>query len=221
MTSRAGDDGGASESQVAQPAVRARRFRARHLAAGVIGLAIVGLIALGIWQRGGPAAVLPAELDRLDPELVSMIEDFAATVQASRRDPTAHGRLGLVYEANGLFVEARRCYEIVVKLTDNTPVWSYHLAIATRQAGDSDGAMQLLRSLAKKHPKFATLHHRLGVALLEAGHLDEAAGAFQRARDLKPSAPAPMVGLADVKLRQHDHAGAAILLQRAVELDPD
>ena len=59
------------------------------------------------------------------------------------------------------------------------------------------------------------------MALLEAGHLDEAAVAFQRARDLKPSAPVPMVGLADVKLRQHDHAGAASLLQRAIEIDPD
>lgn len=221
MTSRDGDDGGVSESQVAQPAIRARRFRARHAAVVAIGLVIVGLVALGVWWRNGPAPVLPEELERLDPELVSMIEDLAAAVQANPRDPEAHGRLGLVYEANGLFDEARRCYETVVQLADSTPWWSYHLAIATRQAGDFDGALQLLRSLARKHPKFAALHHRLGAALLEAGHLDEAAIAFQNAQDLAPTAPAPMVGLADVKLRQHDHAGAASLLQRAIEIDPD
>lgn len=220
MTSRGGDDGGVSENQVAQPAARAHRFRARHAAAAVIGLAIVSLVALGIWRRDGPAPVLPEELEQFDPELVSMIEDLAAAVQANPRDPNAHGRLGLVYEANSLFDEARRCYETVVQLADSTPWWSYHLAIATRQAGDFDGAMQLLRSLARKHPKFAAVHHRLGAALLEAGHFDEAAIAFQRARDLAPSTPAPMVGLADVKLRQHDHANAASLLQRAIEIDP-
>ena len=146
MTSRGGDDGGVSENQVAQPAARAHRFQARHAAAAAIGLAIVGLVALGIWRRDGPAPVLPEELERLDPELVSMIEDLAAAVQANPRDPNAHGRLGLIYEANGLFDEARRCYETVGQLADSTPWWSYHLAIATRQAGDFDGAMQLLRN---------------------------------------------------------------------------
>ena len=209
-----------NENQAEENEARPPRFRAGRAVGVLAGLAVVSLVAIVFWPRDAPGPVLPAEPGGLDSELASLIEEHAAAVYASPGDFAAHGRLGLVYEANGLFDEARRCYENAVDLAGSAPLWNYHLAIAARQGGDFDGGLELLRSLAEKHPKFAALHHRLGVTLMEAGHIDEAETAFQVARNLAPSAPAPMVGLADVKLRRGDHAGAAFLLEQAIEIDP-
>ncbi len=192
--------------------------------AAVLTLCVGSAVAGGfrVWQRYGPgsAVVMPADMSRLDPELASLIERQAKNIRAHPRDPVAHARLGLVYEANAMFDEARRCFANAVNLKERVPLWEYHMANMMRQAGDFDGALELLRELATKYPKFAPLHHRLGDTLLESGEVEEAAAAFQQAIDFAPAAPAPHVGLADAMICQGDYAGAVELLERAVSLDP-
>jgi tetratricopeptide (TPR) repeat protein len=187
----------------------------------LVGLAFGSSTAYLAWRYSGPGPVLPAELAELDPELVALIQDRAAQVRSSPRNAAAHGRLGLVYEANGMFDPARRCFENAIDLAHDPLIWNYHLAIVVRQAGDYQRSLDMLRALADRYPRFTPLHHRLGVALLEGGQVEDAERAFQVAHDNAPTAPAPMVGLADVKLRHGDYAGAATLLERAVEIDPD
>ncbi|MCH7813511.1 MAG: tetratricopeptide repeat protein [Planctomycetes bacterium] len=152
---------------------------------------------------------------------MALIRQQAEQVRANPRNAAAHGRLGLVYEANAMFSQARTCFANAAKLAERAPLWNYHLAIALRQTGDFDGSLELLGTLAEQHPKFAALQHRLGDALFESGRLEEAETAFQKAVQLNRSAPVPCVSLADVKIRQGDYAAAVELLKRAIRRDPD
>ena len=191
------------------------RTARRHLfwAAGlVVGLAGIGLGAYLAWPRTDLGPVVPSDLSRLDPELVALIRQQAEQVRANPRNAAAHGRLGLVYEANAMFSQARTCFANAAKLAERAPLWNYHLAIALRQTGDFDGSLELLGTLAEQHPKFAALQHRLGDALFESGRLEEAETAFQKAVQLNRSAPVPCVSLADVKIRQGDYAAAVDFL---------
>ena len=84
-------------------------------------------------------------------------------------DPERHGRLGLVYEANHLWEEARASFANARALDPGSAVWPLHEALAAEQLGDLDGAVELLAARADDFSYFAPLHHRLGHLLLEQG----------------------------------------------------
>ncbi len=188
----------------------------------VVGAAWVGLDSYRGRDRLGsaPEVVLIRNADQLPPHLVALIDEHVAEVRRSPRSADAHGTLGLVYEANGLWNEAIQCYAIVERLLPNEPVWPYHRAIAMREAGDVEGALALLDRLAREHLDFAALQHRYGESLLEAGDLGGAAGAFRRVTALAPESALGYVGLGDVLLRRREYEQARKLLVRAVAMDP-
>lgn len=163
--------------------------------------------------------VTPGATEGLDSELAALIAERVAAAEARPTDADLRSKLALVYEANGLWQKARASYANALRLAPGNSVWQFHAAIARQQAGDITGALEAYRRLAVENPTFAALHHRLGDALLEFGEFDEAAKAFQRSASLVPTRPEPLVGLADIKLRQQDYPAAAALLEKARDLD--
>ncbi len=160
----------------------------------MLGLALIASAAPGANARSGeevdPAVVLPADPGRLEPDVAALVDDVAAEALADPGRAAAHARLGMVYEANNLWPEARDCYRRAVELEPpGNAVWRHHAAVATREAGDPALALDLLRALAKDAPDMAPLRQRLGEALLETGDLGGARREFERLISLRPQAP--------------------------------
>ena len=186
-----------------------------------LALAIVAGGSLVAWRRmRAPRIPVPADIVQLNDGLVEMIEHYGQLVRQAPREADRHATLGLVYEANSLWPEARQAYSNAGRLDPREPMWAYHAALAAQRAGDIDGALEMLRDSADRFPDFAPLQHRYGEALIEVDALDQARAAFERAIDAAPQAPEPYAGLGEVRLLQGDDAGAAEALQAALERDP-
>jgi tetratricopeptide (TPR) repeat protein len=167
-----------------------------------------------------PANFVPANLSRYDPSVVTLVERQMIQLEARPLDGSAYAELGMIYEANTLWPDARRAYAAAVRLEPASTWWRFHLAVATRTAGDLEGALQLLRDLSVEHPQLAPVRQRLGEALIEVGELGAAAAAFRQVIELKPGMPEGYHGLGEVRLLERDYAAARDLLERAVALDP-
>ena len=214
-----------------QPRERERRVRPRRglekaLNGPILLLVVVlaGVVVAGYFAwpylRPVPQVVRPQNLERLDPEVAALIEARVADAAARPRVAQAHGTLGLVYEANLLWEEARASFETAARLAPDEMPWHLHQAIATRQAGDAEGALGLLQALAARHSSSPPVQQRLGEALLEAGDLADAKIAFRRLMALAPEAPQGSIGLGDVLLQQQEAEQAVRVLEQAVAQAP-
>ncbi|MCH8966498.1 MAG: tetratricopeptide repeat protein, partial [Planctomycetes bacterium] len=162
--------------------------------------------------------VVPHDLQEIDPQLRAYITQHIEWVREDPRAAQRHATLALVYAANKHWAEARDAFCVAVDLAPRDVMANYYLAIATREAGHPETAVDLLRKVVEQHPTFAPAYHRLGYALLDSGRIQEAARALGRAKELKPDAPEAYVGLAAARLRERDYAGAEELLQKAFGL---
>jgi len=185
---------------------------------GPVGVVVLAILASIRAAAQGP--VMPSDLPHLDPAVVELIESEAARVRQQPKTGRAHGRLGLVYEANLLWEEAAASFALAAALDPGEKLWRLHHAVALRQSGDFNAALEALRALGAAEPDFAPAWQRLGEALLEAGDLDGAEAAFQRVAELVPRAAEGPVGLGAVALRRKDAARAAEILAGALRLDP-
>lgn len=201
----------------------ARAKRSLTLPLAIAGFLVIGAVAV-VWQRGllsaAPTVVEPAAPELLDPGVRGLVARSVAEVRERPRDSNRHGRLGMIYEANALWPEARDAYAQASRLEPANRAWRYHLAVSTQQAGDFATALSLYRDLAADEPGFAALQHRLGVALLEIGELEQALHAFRRVTKLVPREAAGHAGAGTVLRLLGRPTEAAERLERAIELDP-
>lgn len=86
---------------------------------------------------------------------------------------------------------------------------------------DYRSELLLWRDTAAKAPGNHRAHYNLGSALLEAGDVDGAIAALERARALAPADPAVLNNLANALLAANRAAEARELLRRAIALRPD
>jgi tetratricopeptide (TPR) repeat protein len=168
----------------------------------------------------GPEPTLPSRPELLPPELLALIDRYVGEVRASPADGARHGALGLLYEANELWTEARASFETARTLQPTDPLWHLHAAIAAAQSGDVPSAIQGLRAGAEQHPGFAPLQARLGDLYLLGGDTAQARTAYEAAQRLAPQAPEPLLGLAEVAFAEGAADKALDPLERALKLDP-
>ena len=137
-------------------------------------MVVLVVAAVFAWPmlRPAPEVAQPDNLAQLRPEVQQLVRTNLARAEAAPRDAQAHGRLGMIYEANLLWDAARTSYATAAQLDPDTPAWRLHEAIATREAGDPEAARALLQAVAAEQPDLAAAQQRLGDALLEAGDLD-------------------------------------------------
>ena len=184
-------------------------------------MAAVLVVSTGwLWAAESPAVPQP-DLDRLEPAVAELIRTTAQRVEAEPTQAEAHGRLGMVYEANSLWPEAESSYQRAVELDREDYRWRYRLAVASRQNGNLERSLELLQQLSTEQPDLAPVHQRLALALLERGELVGARTHFQRLIELEPRAPQGYTGLANVNLLEGDAEGAASLLESVLRLRPE
>ena len=102
---------------------------------------------------------------------------------------------------------------------DAAEIYRAHAA-AARLAGQRNyvGAIAALQVVLRAHPTLASTHYQVGRLLAWVGRPERAIEAFNTAAELRPDAVEPLIGLADVLIRQSDHEAADVQVQRAIAL---
>jgi predicted Zn-dependent protease len=165
--------------------------------------------------------VRPARPGELEPEVASLLDVHIGRVAADPGSSEAHGVLGLAYEANGLWGEAREAFDHAAALDPTRPSWPHHAAVATLELGDVSGAVARLRALHADHPGFAPGLFRLADVLLDSGEREEAESLFREALRLVPGTPVVLVGLARALLERRAYEEAVTHLELALRFDPE
>jgi tetratricopeptide (TPR) repeat protein len=95
------------------------------------------------------------------------------------------------------------------------------LALAHRDRGELDRAVELLRAATRANPEYHHAYGQLGLALLDQGNLDGALAAFERAHALDPTDPQDTyhLGVIYQKLRRPQEAARAF--NDTIRLRPD
>jgi tetratricopeptide (TPR) repeat protein len=193
----------------------------RSLALGtLLALAWVAGTTASCARRAPPRVVVAENLGDLDPAVRALVFQVVEEVRAEPANGRRHGKLGLVYEANLLWEDARECFRIAARLEPEDHLWRYHLALASREVGDFEGALELLEQVVAEAPAFAAGLQRLGLTLLESGELERAEAVFGRLVELEPDSAEGYVGVGDARLRRGDPAAAAASLEEALARDP-
>jgi tetratricopeptide (TPR) repeat protein len=174
----------------------------------------------GVWRIPAVDVPVPADLEKLDPQLRDYLRLQLKWVQQKPIDPARQATLGIVYAANLLWAEARNCFSNVTRINPKEPLGHLYLAVATQETGDYSRALQLFRQTTKTFPDFAPGFDHLGTALLRAGNAEEADLAFQRLTELAPDEWRGYAGLGEVKLRQNKLTEAAQCLEKARAIEP-
>ena len=162
----------------------------------------------------------PASGAGIDPAVQAHVRSLAETARNRPRDPAARAMLGIALAANGLWVEAREAFRATAVLDPEEPLAPMYAAVALQELSDGPGSLREFRSVAERFPGFAPVWYRVGEACLRSGELGPAEEAFSKLVRLAPKESRGPLGLAEVRFRQGDAAGALPLAERALELDP-
>lgn len=189
-------------------------------------LAVQGLGLLAVTLACAPAE--PGAPDRtwtrpanLEPALAELVDAQLAAIQREPRSAAHIGRLGVIYEANRQWPEAREAFDAAFAMGPGEPLWLVHAALARTNLGDAQGALSILRAHAGKFADCAPLQNALGDLLLEEGDLDGALKAFDLTLRAEPKLPEGHAGRALVELRRGAPDAARLSLERALALDPN
>ncbi|MEW6160905.1 MAG: tetratricopeptide repeat protein, partial [Verrucomicrobiota bacterium] len=163
---------------------------------------------------------IPPNMDKLDPYLRAYILTKARPVVKRPRDFDLQSELGLVYAANGLWIEARAAFENAVRLKPEEPLAHLYVAIATQELDGFAAAIPLYRDLTVRFPQFPQGHYRLGDVALRMGDVPVAEKAYEQLITLAPEEWRAYTGLADVRIRQGRFQEAVELLNKALQIDP-
>lgn len=93
----------------------------------------------------------------------------------------------------------------------------YERGVAARLAGDVDSAVELLARAIAAEPANADAQLQYGLALLAAGRLDDADGAFRRTLEIAPRYDDARIGLARVQQRRGKREAAITELTQVTE----
>lgn len=164
---------------------------------------------------------IPDDLLGLRDDLVQRIQTHVDVAELRPEDPHAHGRLGILYEANGYPYLALKCYRQASTLEEGSVKWRYFWAVLAIQTGDRIAGVEALRDVVTVSPEYAPAQERLGVFLLEETKYTEASNVFRVVMELKPDFSQGYVGLAQALLGLDQAQPALDALTKALALAPD
>lgn len=164
--------------------------------------------------------VAPSAPERLDADVAVLVAERSADVRRARGDARAHGTLGLVYQANELHAEARRCYAQAAALDTQGAAWRLREAMALREVGDLEGAARVLEDSAPALAGSPAAMQRLALARFERGDVAGAAAVLAAALGRKRAQPELLAALAQVENARENWTLAETSAREALALDP-
>jgi tetratricopeptide (TPR) repeat protein len=190
-------------------------------------VALCGIAAAGaFWissRRGEQHLAVPAafELPDAGPEAVEVVRQMRVAVDAEPSNAERWGRLGMACEANNFLGLARDAYSRALSLGGGNARWHYRLAIVASRLGESAEAIEQVDRAIALEPRFAALHWRKGLWLLDVGRVVDAEASFRKAVEIDPGDRAGKLGLARALLQRRLPDQAATILQNELSARPD
>ena len=159
-------------------------------------------------------SVLPALRDEL---AVRLLEALLARARATTE--TLH-RLGLLYERQGRFAEARQALEKSVGGNPPAAQLLIELARVAYQQQDYKGALGYLAHARDLEPRNAAIHYAFGMSCIRLQLVAEAHVAFGKAVELEPDNPQYNYVMGATAAYRRDPAEAIPYLQKYLRLKP-
>jgi tetratricopeptide (TPR) repeat protein len=164
----------------------AHPVRIAIVGAVVLVVVVAGLFAFTRWRHSNAVSRLPAP-PRLTARQHAIERHLRERYEAAVREPSsiaAVGPLCMAYHADMFFDLAEQCYDIAARLAPGDQRWIYYRAIIQSERGGGETLVGNLRRVVERDPKHGAAWLRLGEAEFKAGRYDEAAAAWQKAREL-------------------------------------
>jgi len=199
-----------------------------RLALGLVLAGCDGAPASGTGAQPAPArsvaaatslAALP-DLGGVDPDVAARLRDAHARAAADPEDAAARYELACTLEANRFLPEALGAHREAARLDPAAPRPRYRAALLLAELADYPASREELRAAVALAPDYAPAHWRSGLAELDAGALDQAERAFDRAIELDPKSYGGWVGRARLALMRDDPEAALAAVRRVGELRP-
>ena len=175
-------------------------------------------------RGGGRAAAIEDALKGAMAAIQNRQPDVAERIarEVLARDSQHPGALHVVGVA---LLAQGRVREAVVPLEQaararTDPVIETHLAIALRQLGQTEQALQVLERAVARQPAVPMAFHELGVLLFSQRRLAEAQAVLERALEIAPAMPELSVVLGGVFLDRLDRANAKLAFARVLASAP-
>jgi protein O-GlcNAc transferase len=137
-------------------------------------------------------------------------------------DPTPEQLMQQAISAQrrGALPEAKRLYELLLRLDPRNAAACGNLAIIAAQHGDLAGAERLFREGIRLRPDYSAGHNHLGTVLQQQGRWEEAVAAHAQAIKLDPNYAEAHLALGNALKQQGDLDGATRSYLAAITIRP-
>ncbi|HEY4300095.1 MAG TPA: tetratricopeptide repeat protein [Candidatus Didemnitutus sp.] len=189
-------------------------------AVGLGALAVITVLA-GCQPRSSARLPALAAYPRLPASFrpVLAAAHARATEAGAGRDEVR--KLGRLYEANGLYAEAKTCFDQVISAPDGgTARDHYSLADIAQNQNDLPRARRELEDVARLDPGYLSARLALAEACFKAGDEEAATKAYTAATVLEPNQPQASLGLARLELQRGDEEAAIARLEELMAAHP-
>jgi tetratricopeptide (TPR) repeat protein len=161
-----------------------------------------------------------ATLEKFSPRLREQIQEAYSDARAHLGDASSTGRLGMVFQAYGLWQEAAVSYRRAIRLAPSIFQWTYYLGTVEASEGHCDEAATTFRSALHLDPNYLPAQLRLANCQLTSADWSGSEELYSAiVRDHSDNADA-YYGLGRVRAARRDFAGAADAYGKACALFP-
>lgn len=188
---------------------------------GLLGGVLFFIMLLGCSQPNStkdPKQLL-SNLELSDKAVEQLLFNLTARLDHDLDNGDSWGELAIAYEANGYRTTSLTCYQEARNRNPSNPRWFYLPAVLLSQQGDLINALELMIRAMELQKDYGPGYVWLGQWLLELNRIDEAAQAFQDAKELNVG-PIAELGLAQVMLRESQPQSALDLLDSILKSYP-
>ncbi len=173
-----------------------------------------------------PSPPVVENTSAMDPEVVALLGERIAAVEAAPGDAKAWEDLGLAYEANTIWSLAEEAYSGLLGINGGDAQWVYRRGVVRFKIGDLEGALADLANAANTYKNTPVVQAWHADLLRMMGELEAAEAGWRQAikaeekQDPRIEWPQSRVGLAMTLLDLERPAEAEELCRRALELNP-
>lgn len=158
--------------------------------------------------------------EKKDLDVVTSLLDQANEVQPGNAE--VYFQKGQAHFLKQDFVDAAKDYERAMELDPEFVYPRIQLGVVQFKTGKLQEAMSTFDEAMKKFPARSDLYNYYGEVLAEQGGTDSAINAFEKATELDPSNPLPLVNQAIAVFQSSGQASTALdLIQNALKADSE
>lgn len=179
-------------------------------------------------QAPGVQPIPAPSLEGLEPEVAAQLRDARALVDALAAEPAApaelaeaHGELGRLYHAYGLFEAAAASYANAALLAPEDFRWHYYAGYLAQALGRSAEAEASYERALELQPGFLPGWIHLAEILLAGNHLDAAERILKQVLGSDPRNAPARAGLGEIALSRRQFREAAEHLEAALAAAPE